>query len=255
MRCPTCGKQLPPDPYFCAYCGTIIQAAPAPMPALALNGRTLLFALTGTAAALPVSAGFWLLAGRLAQLSAVQALELGLVVAALAGCLAATLGPQVRWPLEAHPPHCDARELALMYGVGGGLTVVLGSVLIGAAVLPAGWGSGALDIPTVFSGATSGLVGAAFAVPAALLAGALAGESLGRLARRAPAPAAPWAAALAWWLAGSAGGAVVGAFVALQSNLALSPSVVIGALLQSVLQIFLFPIAAQVVRLIFLIVN
>ena len=255
MRCPTCGKQLPPDPYFCAYCGTIIQAAPAPMPPLALNGRAVAVALAGTAAALPVGAAFWLVAGQLGHISTSQAIETGGLVAALAGCLAAALQAQVRWPLEAHPPHCDARELALIYGVGGGLAVVLGSVLIGAAVLPAGWGSGALDIPTVLAGATSGLVGAAFGVPAALLVGALAGELLGRLARRGPSPAAPWAAALAWWLAGSAGGAAVGAFVALQSNLELAASVVLGALLQSVLQIFLFPVATQLVRFIFLVVN
>ena len=255
MRCPTCGKQLPADPFFCAYCGTLIQAAPAPMPALALNLRSAALALAGTAAALPVGAGFWLLAGPLAQIPPAQALALGSVVAALAGCLAAVLHAQVRWPLDAHPPHCDARQLALIYGVGGGLTVAVGAVIIGAAVLPAGWGTGSLDIPTVLAGATSGFVGAAFAVPAALLAGALAGEFLGRLASRAPAPAAPLAAGLAWWLAGSSGGAVVGVFVALQANLAVSASAVLGALLQSLVQVLLFPSATSLVRFIFLIVN
>jgi hypothetical protein len=255
MRCPTCGKQLPADPYFCAYCGTLIQAAPAPMPPLTLNLRSAGVAMAGLAAALPIGAGFWLLAGRLAQIPVAQALELGALVAVLSGCLAAALHGQVRWPLDAHPPHADPRQLAMIYGMGGGLAVALGSVFVGAAVLPAGWGSGSLDIPTVFAGATSGFVGAAFAVPPALLVGALAGELLGRLARRAPAPAAPWAAALAWWLAGSSGGAVVGLFVALQSNLTLATSAVIGALLQSVLQIVLFPVTTYLVRLTFLIVT
>ena len=255
MRCPTCGKQLPPDPFYCAYCGTVIRAAPGPMPPVTLSRRLAALALAGAAAALPVSTGLWLLSGWLAQLTLVQSLALGSVVAVLAGSLAAAFQAQVRWPLDAHPPHCDPLQLVRLYGVGGGLTVALGAVVVGAAVLPAGWGSGALDLPAVLAGATSGFVGAAFAVPIALLVGALAGELFGHLARRAPAPVASWAAALAWCLAGSSGGAVAGAFVALQSNLALAPSVILGALLQSLLQALLFPVATHVVRLIFVIVN
>ena len=255
LHCPTCGKQLPARAYFCAYCGALIRAAPAPFPPLAFNLRAAVLALAGTAAALPVCAGFWLLVASLANIPSSQALALGLAVAALAGCSAAVLAPQLRWPLDAQPPRCSPRQLAVLYGVAGGLAVALGAPLIGSVVQPAGLGSGLLDVPTVLAGATSGFIGSAFAVPPALLVGALAGEVLGRLAGHLPAPAAPWAAALAWWLAGSSGGAVVAVFVALQANLAPSTSVVLGALLQSGLQVLLFPFAAYLVRLIFLLVS
>jgi len=255
MVCPTCGKQLPAGAFYCAYCGTIIRPAPAPFPPLALHWRTAALALAGTLAALPVGAGFWLLASPLASIPADQALRLGLVVAVLAGCSAAALAPQVRWPLDAQPPRCGPRQLAILHGLAGGLAVVVGAALIGAVVLPAGEAPGSFDLPTVLAGATSGIVGAAFAVPPALLVGVLAGELLGRLASHAPPAAAPWSAAVAGWLAGASGGAVAGAFVALQSNLALSASVVLGALLQSGVQVLLFPLAAYLVRLVFLLVS
>ncbi len=249
MRCPACGKQLPEDPYYCAYCGALIHATPAPLPRPALDRRAAGLALAGTAAALPVGAGFWLLAGQLALMPWAQRLQLGTLTAALAGCFGAGLQAQVRWPLDAQPARCSPQQLALAYGVGGGVTVAIGSALVGAVVLPLGWGLGASSVPALLAGATSGLVGAAFALPPAMLVGGLAGYVLGRLANSWPPPAAAWAAALAWWLAGSAGGAVVGAFVATQSNLDLSTGAALGGLLQSALQALLFPIAPYLVRL------
>jgi hypothetical protein len=251
LRCPACGKQLPDDPYFCAYCGTLIQATPAPLPRAALDRRAAGLALAGTAAALPVGAGFWLLAGQLALIPWAQRLLLGSLVAALAGCLGAGLQAQVRWPLDAQPARCSPQQLALVYGVGGGGTVAIGAALVGAVVLPLGWGPGAPTMPALMAGATSGFVGIAFALPPAILVGALAGYVLGRFATRLPPPTAAWAVALAWWLAGSAGGAVVGAFVATQSNLDLSTGAALGALIQTALQALLFPIAPYLVRLTF----
>ncbi len=218
------------------------------MPPLALDLRSAVLALAGTASALPISVGFWLLAGQLARLPWTQRLTLGGVSAALAGCLGAGLRAQVRWPLDEHPPRCTARQLVLAYGVGGGLTVAAGALAVGAVVLPLGWGRAAPDVSTLLSGATSGFVGAAFAVPPAMLVGALVGEVLGRLVSYWPPSVAAWAAALAWWLAGSAGGAVVGAFVAGQTGLSLSTGVSLGALLQSAFQVLLFPLAAYLVR-------
>ncbi len=252
MRCSARGKQMPAGAYFCAYCGAVIRAAPAPLPALGLSPRSAALALAGTAAALPITVGFWLLARPLARFTAGQALSVGSAVAALAGCSAAVLAAPIRWPLDAQPARCAPRQLAVIYGILAGLGVAVGAAGIGAVVQPAGLG--AFDLPTMLAGATSGLVGAAFAVPPALLVGALTGETLGRLPGRT-ASAAPWAAALAWWLAGSSGGAVVGAFVALQANLALSASAVLGALLQSILQAIFFPVAAYLVRLAFVLVS
>ncbi len=249
MRCPACGKHLPEDPYFCAYCGTLIHAAPAPLPRPALDRRAAGLALAGTAAALPVGAGFWLLAGQLALMPWAQRLLLGTLTSALAGCFGAGLQAQVRWPLDAQPARCSPQQLALAYGVGGGVTAAVGAALVGAVVVQLGWGVGAPSVPALLAGATSGFVGAAFALPPAMLVGALAGYVLGRLANRWPPPVAAWAAALAWWLAGSAGGAVVGVFVASQANLALSTGAGLGALLQSALQVLLFPIAPYLVRL------
>jgi len=196
---------------------------------------------------LPVGVGLWLLA----PLPWAQRFQLGALVAILAGCTGALLRAQVRWPLDAQPARCSARQLALAYGLGGGLTVALGALLVGAVVLPLGWGLSAPNLPALLAGATLGFVGAAFGVPAALLVGALAGDLLGRLAGHLPAPAIAYAAALAWWLAGSAGGAVVGVFVATQTSYSLTTGADLGALLQSALQVFLFPVAAYLVRFTF----
>jgi hypothetical protein len=251
MRCPACGKQLPKDPYFCAYCGTVIRAAPAPMPRPALDLRTAALALAGTAAVLPIGVIFWLLLGQLVLMPWAQRLELGTVAALLAGGLGATLRAQVRWPLDAQPPRCTPRQLSLAYGLGGGLTVALGALLVGAVVLPLGWGLTTPSLPAQSAGAILGFVGAAFAVPPALLVGAVAGDVLGRLASHLPSPAIAYAAALAWWLAGSAGGGVVGVFVASQTNFSLASGADLGALLQSALQMLLFPVAAYLVRFTF----
>jgi hypothetical protein len=255
LHCPACGKQLPNDPYFCAYCGTLIRAVPASLPRPALDLRTAGVALAGTMAALPVGAGFWLLAGQFALVPWAQRLELGLLAAVLTGTFGAVLRAQVRWPLDAQPPRCTPRQLSLTYGLAGGLTVVLGALLVGAVVLPLGWGLSTPSLPALLAGATSGFVGAAFAVPPALLVGALAGDILGRLASHLPAPAAAWAAALAWWLAGSAGGGVVGVFVATQTNFSIATGANLGALIQSALQVLLFPAATYLVRLTFVILS
>jgi len=251
MRCPACGKQLPNAPYFCAYCGAAIKALPGPMPRPALDLRTAMLALSGTGAVLPLSAGFWLLLGPLAQLTVAQRLQLGALAAALAGCLGAVLRAQVSWPLNAQPPRCTPRQLALVYGLSGGLTVTVGALLVGAVVLPLGWGLNTPSLPALSAGATLGFVGAAFAVPPALLVGALAGEGLGRLAGHLPSPAIAFAAAMAWWLAGSAGGGVVGVFVATQTHYSTASGANLGALLQSALQVLLFPVAAYLIRFTF----
>ena len=253
MRCPACGKQVPKNLYYCAYCGTLIKAVPAPLPWPALDLRTAGLALIGTAAALPICAGFWLLTGGLAWLPWPQRLVLGAWVALLSGCVGTVLRAQLRWPLDARPPRCTPRQLCLVYGLSGGLTVAIGALLVGAVVLPLGWGLSAPNLPALSAGATLGFVGAAFAVPPALLVGALTGEILGRLASRWPPPTIAWAAAVAWWLAGSVGGSVVGLFVATQTNLSPATGANLGALLQCALQVFLLPLAAQVVRFTFVV--
>ncbi len=85
MRCPACGKQLPEDLYFCAYCGAVVRSRPAPLPRVSLDARAVGLALGGTAAALPVGLGFWLLAGQLAALTWEQRLGLGALLAVLTG--------------------------------------------------------------------------------------------------------------------------------------------------------------------------
>jgi fructose-specific phosphotransferase system IIC component len=87
-----------------------------------------------------------------------------------------------------------------------------------------------------------------FALPPALLVGAVSGYGLGQLAGHWPPPAAAWAAVLAWWLAGSVGGGVVGAFVAGRTNFALSAGAYLGAVIQSVLQVLLLPVVTYLVR-------
>jgi hypothetical protein len=188
----------------------------------------------------------------LVLMSRTQSLGLGALIAALSGVVGAALQAQVRWPLDAGPPRCSTRQLGLAYGIGGGLSVAMGAALVGAVVVPLAWGLAVPNIPSLLAGATSGLVGVAFALPPAALVGAVAGDTLGQLAGRWPRLAAAWApagsAALAWWLAGSTGGGVVGAFVAARANLALSTGAYLGAILQSILQVLLLPLATYLVR-------
>ena len=248
MRCPACGKQLPEDPYFCAYCGAVIHPTPAPLPRVAVSFGAAGLALVGTLAALPAGLGFWLLSGQLVLMGWTQRLLLGAMVALLSGTFGAGLQGQLSWPLDAHPPRATAHQLTFAYGIGGALTIAIGAALIGAVVLPLGWGLGLPTFPALLTGAASGLVGVEFALPPALLAGAVAGAVLGRLARHWPRPGAAWAAALAWWIAGSAGGGVVGAFVASRTNYPLPTGAYVGAILQSMLQCLLLPVATYLVR-------
>jgi len=247
MRCPACGKQLPEDPFYCAYCGAVVRPPPAPLPGADFGARAAGLALVGAAAALPLSVGFWLLAGQLAQLSWSQGLALGVLVAVLTGVVGAGLHDQIGWPLAAQPPRCSPRQLALTYGFGGAGTAALGAVLAGIVVLPLAWGLAIPDLPSLLAGGTLGLVAIAFAVPPAALVGVLAGYGLGQVAERRPGWAT-WAAALTWWLAGSAGGGVAGAFVASRGSLALAPGVFLGATVQAGLQAFLLPLATYLVR-------
>jgi hypothetical protein len=252
VRCSNCGKQLPEDPFFCAYCGALVQSPPpppAPLPPAMLNGRALWLGLLGTLAALPIGAGFWLLAGRLASINTERRLAIGGLVALLSGGLGASLEGQLRWPVDARPARAAPRHLALAYGLGGGLSVAVGSVLIGPVVLQLGWGQAMPNIPGVLAGATSGLIAVAFALPPSILLGVVAGYALGALAERWPAPAAAaWAAALVWWIAGSAGGGVVGAFVAGQANFNPSTGAYLGAVLQALVEVALLPCAVRLVR-------
>jgi hypothetical protein len=253
MLCPSCGKHLPEDAFFCAYCGALAHALPAPLPRVAFDRRAAGLALAGTAAALPVSAGFWLLAGQVLLMTLAQRLTIGALAAGLVGCLGAGLQAQLRWPLDAQPPRCSPRQLGLAYGIGGGLAVAIGAALVGAVVVPLAWSLGVPTIPSLLAGATSGLAGIAFALPPAVLVGAATGYALGHLA--GGPRYAPWVAALAWWLAGSAGGGVVGAFVAARTNLAISTGAYLGAGLQSVLAVLMFPMATHLVRRYLILIN
>ncbi len=246
MRCPACGKQLPEDLYFCAYCGAVVQSRPAPFPRVSLNGRALGLALGGTAAALPVSLGFWLLAGQLALLSGEQRIELGALVAVLAGLSVAGLQGQIGWPTAAQ--RWSPRDLGVVYGLGGGLTVTIGGLIVGAVVLPVAWGLTVPTLPEFLAGTTTGLVAIVFALPPAVLIGYVAGYGLGQLAGPGSTFVATWGAALAWWLAGSTAGGVAGGFVAARTNLALSTGVWLGAILQGGVQVVMLPLAIYLVH-------
>src|SRR6185436_11566578 len=99
-RCAHCGKQVPEDAFFCAYCGTVVRAPPLPLPRLALNRRGLRLAGIGLLPAAVLAGGFWALAGQAFQMPMTQRLALGLLAGALAAGLGALLEGQILWPLS-----------------------------------------------------------------------------------------------------------------------------------------------------------
>ena len=246
MRCAHCGKNLPDEAFFCAYCGAVVQTPPAALSPPALNPRALAVFLAGAAAGAPLAIAFWLIAGQLLQIPLGRRLALGLVLGGLAAAMSALLEGQVLWPLAWRAP-ISGHQLAAVYGLGGALTILPGAVFIGALVLADAWGTPAPDMPILLTGAATGGFAIIFALPPAMLLGWLAGQGLGLLAARLPALRAS-ASVLAWHISASVAGGVVGAFVASQSNFSLPAGAYLGALAQSLLAALLLPVAPRLLR-------
>jgi hypothetical protein len=186
-----------------------------------------------------------------------QRLALGLLAGALAAGLGATLEGQLLWPLTWRGPLSGASRLPMVYGLGGALFVIPGAALIGVLVLADAFGAPVPSMPVVLTGAATGLFYVIFALPPALLVGALAGRGLGALASRLRSSARfgqlmlggmAWAAALAWFVASSVAGSVVGALVASQSNFNPAAGAYLGGLAQTALAALLLPGAIRLLR-------
>jgi hypothetical protein len=96
-----------------------------------------------------------------------------------------------------------------------------------------------------------------FALPPALLIGAVAGRGLGALAARVGPggrfsqgglAGTAWAAAVAWFAASSVAGSVVGALVASQSNFNPAAGAYLGGMAQTGLSALLLPAAIRLLR-------
>ena len=250
MRCAVCRKRLPDDTQFCAYCGAGLPAGPTALPPLDFDRNTALRTLTALLIGVPASLAFWFLVGLPAQWAVAQSAVVGGMLGAFAGLASALLHARLFWPLRYRPALMRRSvRLPVLYGVGGGLALVVGGAPIGLVVLVQAWQPGPPGLEDLIAGAFAGLISLRVGVPLAVLAGALTGWLVARFSRRLRGTLGlALAAGLAWVNAGAVGGALIGLLVAARVDLDPGLGAFTGALIQIVLAGALLPLGVNAAR-------